>query len=223
MQMFRTCIVESRVSEEEQSFDPADFTRQRTVDRIQEIRDHLKDELIPAAEKRADASFLLPFVQYLDAWASRLSDQVNEPLEFLALATRNLLEFSLLIPVVFDSADSRMKFLNEALRLDPGDLQERLSKVFSEIGAQLPVSSVENIDWLPESYVRLTAKRDTVDAWLHKLCSKLMHPTAIMIMAPQAIADEPKRITLCVAGLQYLGRCYNYLAEATFHSEQPNA
>jgi hypothetical protein len=204
------------MSEDDQSFDLAKFAPERVLAQIQELRGHLKDDLLPMVESRADVSLVLPFVRYLDAWASHFGEQLNAPLEFLAFATRNLLEFSLLLPVVFSSAESRILFLNEALRLDPADLHARLSQLFSSVDAHLPASSTEDVDWLPESDVRLAGKRDPFDAWLHKFCSKLMHPTAIMIMVPEAIADDPKRTTLRFAGMQYLGKSYNFLLKLAY-------
>jgi hypothetical protein len=213
------CGSRLKVISEQHEFDPSDFTPQRTLARVAELRDHIRDELLPAAHKCADRGLVTSCLRYLDTWACWFSERVEGPLEFLAFTTRNVLEFSLLLPVVFESAETRLNFCNEAFRLDTGDLQQRLLAMFREIGAELPVPpAAEELDWLPESNARLAGKRDVFDAWVHKLCSKLMHPTGIMIIAPLAIADEPKRTTLCFAGLQYLGKSYNYLAALTFET-----
>lgn len=198
------------------SVDLADFTPERALARIIELRAHLKDELLPEAEARSDSTLVAGFVRYLDVWALQFGNQVNGPLELLAFVARNLLEFNLLLQVVFETADGRALFLNEALRLDVKDLDERLSKLPSVVDATLSDNSVEDLDWLPISKVRLVGKRDTFDAWFHKFCSKLIHPTAIMILAPQALTGPEKRQTLCFAGVQYLGRSYNFLTKVIF-------
>jgi hypothetical protein len=81
---------------------------------------------------------------------------------------------------------------------------------------QLAKEEQEGLAWLPESRERLIGNRDESDKWVHKFCSKIMHPTAVMIVVPEAIADPPKRTTLCFAGLQYLGTSYNFLVNIVF-------
>ena len=201
------------------SFDPAEYTPDRTATRITEIRNHLRDELLPGAE--TCSVFVADFIRYLDAWALHFQNQLSAPIEFLALVTRNLLEFALLLPVVFESAESRALFLNEAFRIDANDLTERSSKMFAVVGATLPRPSIEELDWLPHSTVRLVGKRDVFDAWVHKYCSKLMHPTAIMILVPDALTNPEKRIILCFFGLRYLGLSYNFLSKVTFSGTEP--
>ena len=210
-------FLESPVSDDNVSFDLADFTPERTLARVTELRTHLRDELLPEAETRSDNLFVASFVRYLDFWAVQFGNQLNAPLELLAFVTRNLLEFALLLPVVLETAESRDLFLNEAFRLDTDDLRARVSQMFTAVGTSLPDSSIEDeLEWLPRSNVRLTGKRDVFDAWFHKFCSKLMHPTAIMILAPEALTDPLKRLTMCAAGLQYLSQSYNLLAGIIF-------
>jgi hypothetical protein len=204
------------MSDNDNPFDPNDYTPERTLARITELQTYLRDELLPEAEARTDSIFVADFIRYLDVWSVHFANQLHAPLEFLAFVTRNLLEFSLLLPIVFENAESRALFLNEALRLDVEDLKNRLSKAFAAIDATLPETSIEDLDWLPPARVRLSGKRDVFDDWFHKFCSKLMHPTAIMIVAPQALTDSDKRLTFRFAGLQYLGRSYNVLAKVVF-------
>ena len=210
-------VSESPASDEDLPFDPADYTPERTLARISEVRTHLREELLTEAEAHSDRVLVADFIRYLDTWAFHFGNQLSAPLEFLAFVSRNLLEFSLLLPVVFENAESRALFLNEALRLDVEDLKNRLSSAFTAMDATLPESSIEDLDWLPRSRARLSGKRDVFDAWFHKFCSKLMHPSAIMIVAPQALTDADKRLTFCFAGVQYLGRSYNFLAKVLHH------
>lgn len=196
------------------SFDRAKYTPEMTLAKITELRNHLRDELMPQAAERQDAGFVTRFVSYLDTLATRFEQCVNAPLDLLAFVARNLLEFSVLLPVVFESEDNKALFMNEAYRIDTRDLQTRLDAMLAEVGATLPHESViEDPEWLPHSNARLAGRRDVFDAWFHKFCSKVMHPTAIMILAPEALTDPNKRVTLCFGGLAYMGKSYNFLAE----------
>ncbi len=199
-------------------FDLAQFSPEKTVARISEFRIHLRDDLFPAAAKREDATFIRPFLAYLDTQAARFEEWVNAPLDLLAIVIRNLLEYWILLPVVFHTQENRALFLNEAF-LDLQDLDRKLARMFSEIGATVPgTSEEERPNWLPFADVRLAGQRDPYDSWMHKFCSKIMHPTAIRVLAPDALLDPPKRLTLCFYGLNYLGRCYNLLSDEVLSS-----
>jgi hypothetical protein len=199
------------------SFDPARYTPEMTLAQIRELRDHIQKDLMPEAAQLDDGQFVALFVSYMDTLAARFEELVNAPLDLFAFVARNLLEFSVLLPVVFESKESETLFLNEAFRIDLQDLQTRLDVHFSEIGSQ-PLQRDEelDLDWLPPSKRRLVGTRTTFDSWFHKYCSKLMHPTAIMIVAGEALAGPEKRVTLCFAGLNYLGRSYNFLSGTLF-------
>jgi hypothetical protein len=207
------------------SFDPAKYTPEMTLSQIRELRQHLNDDLMPEATSR-EASFILRFLSYLDALATRFEQSVDAPLDLLAFVVRNLLEFSALLPVVFESENTKALFMNEAFRIDLLDLQARLDATFTELGKEPSGGGVvteEELDWLPRSTTRLAGRRTAFDSWLHKFCSKLMHPTAIMIMAGEALSDPDKRITLCFSGLQYLGKSYNFLSETLFLHDQSSS
>ena len=210
---------------DEPSFDAEQYTPEATLARIREIRDHIKSDLMPEAAQFKDAQFVAQFVSYMDTLAARFEEYVNAPLDLLAFVARNLLEFSVLLPVVFKSRDSKVLFLNEAFRIDLQDLRTRLDVVFSEIGAQ-PICENEelreNLDWLPHSKRRLVGTRSALDSWFHKFCSKLMHPTAIMILLSEGFAVPEKRLTLYCAGLDYLGRSYNFLSQIVFPETAPS-
>jgi len=204
--------------DEPPDFDLAEFTPKKTLARISEIRTHLRDDLFPAVAEREDVAFITPFLAYLDSQAARFAEWVNAPLDLLAIVIRNLLEYSILLPVVFDTQENKTLFLNEAY-LDLQDLDRKLTRIFSKIGATVPrTSDEERPDWLPFANDRLTGQRDPFDSWVYKFCSKIMHPTAIRVLAPDALLDPPKRLTLCFVGLQYLGRCFNLLSDEVLSS-----
>lgn len=205
------------------SFDPAEYTPEMTLAKIIELRNHLRDDLMPQATEREDAVFVTRFVSYLDTLATRFEQCVNAPLDLLAFVARNLLEFSVLLPIVFESQNNKALFMNEAFRIDTRDLQTRLDATFAEVGASPSHEAlIEDLEWLPHSNTRLAGRRDVFDSWFHKFCSKLIHPTAIMILAGEALTDPSKRGTLCFAGLQYMGKSYNFLAETVSLDTRPS-
>lgn len=152
-----------------------------------------------------------------------MSNALTPRWTFWAFVARNLCEFSVLLPVVFESQDSKRLFMNEAFRIDTRDLQKKLDVTFAEVGADPPHETAkEDLEWLPDSSTRLKGRRDVFGEWFYKYCSKLMHPTAIMILAPDALTGPEKRVTLCFAGLQYMSKSYNFLSDIIFQDTQPS-
>jgi hypothetical protein len=74
-------------------FDMADFSAERTAEKIKEIRAHIREEPVPGAREHAESRFLVPFAEYLALRAERFEKSIEGPEDHLALATRNLLEF----------------------------------------------------------------------------------------------------------------------------------
>jgi hypothetical protein len=89
-------------------FDMADFSAERTAQKIREIRAHIREELIPGAREHLEANFLVPFVEYRDRQAERFGNSIDGPDDHLALATRNLLEFVSLLNQVFTNVRSSL-------------------------------------------------------------------------------------------------------------------
>ena len=188
------------------------------MNQIRDLRRHLRNDLMAEATRR-EALFVTRFLLYLDALAIRFEQSADAPLDLLAFVVRNLLEFSVLLPVAFESERNKALFMNEAFRIDLLDLQAKLDATFAEHSegrSSSGVAAEEDLDWLPHSTTRLAGVRTAFDSWLHKFCSKLMHPTAIMILTGEALTDPNKRVTLCFAGLQYLGKSYNFLSDIVF-------
>jgi hypothetical protein len=57
----------------------ADFTVEKTADRIRELRSHLHEELSPGARGHLQSNFLTPFVEYLDRQAERFEASLSGP------------------------------------------------------------------------------------------------------------------------------------------------
>ena len=196
-------------------FDPTDYTPEKTLIRIAELRVHLRTDLMPMAARREDAAFWTLLLNYLDVLAARFEEWVNAPLDVLAFVVRNLLEYSALLRSALDSEERRAVLANEAL-LDVQDLDRKSSRMFADAGVDPPARSrgAGEVNWQVFTEERIVGRRDSFDSWVFKLCSKVMHPTAIRILVPDALMGPPKRLTLLFAGANYLALCYNLLSDA---------
>jgi hypothetical protein len=191
-------------------FDIADYTVDKTAEKIRELRNHLHEELLTGAQAHAEGIFLVPFVEYLGRQAERFEGSLSGPLDLLAWSGRNLLEFWSLINQVFVSTETRAHFFGETY-LDAAEIRTRVENM----GIPKHMLSNEPPEWnaIPEKRV-LTVK-DTYDDYFFKLCSKCIHPSAVSILAPQAL---PGTFVFYFFGLNYLNRSYNFLVDRVFRS-----
>jgi hypothetical protein len=112
----------------EKTFDIANYTAEKTADRIRELRSHLHEELLPGARGHLQSNFLTPFVEYLDRQAERFEASLPGPLDVIAWTTRNLLEFCSLITQVFVNEESRAQFFGEVY-VDSEEIKTRLENL----------------------------------------------------------------------------------------------
>lgn len=186
-----------------------DYTPERMGERVGELRNHLRDDLLPEAQKHAESSFLVPFVTYLDMQAQRLETSLIGPMDLLALAVRNLLEFWSLINQVFASQKARAEFIGE-MYVDAEEIRVRAERM----GIPRHMLSSEPPEWpeIPEK--RTVVMRDKYDEYMFKLCSKHIHPSAVTILAERAMPGE---FIFYFFAMNYLGRSYNFLVDRVFH------
>jgi len=189
-------------------FDMADFSAQRTAEKIREIRAHIREELVPGAHEHTESAFLVPFVEYLDSRAERFEESIEGPEDHLALATRSLLEFLSLLNQVFKNASTRAHFVGE-MYVDAKEIQQRLEKM----GVPGHMLQQEPPEWDAIPDRRLLMTKDKYDDYFFKLSSKLIHPSALSILAPQSL---PGPFVFYFFGCNYLGRSYNFLSQRVF-------
>jgi hypothetical protein len=189
-------------------FDMADFSAERTAEKVGEIRAHIAEELLPGARDHSESKFLVPFVAYLDRQAERFGASIAGPEEHLALATRNLLEFLSLLNQVFTNVSTRAHFVGE-MYVDSKEIRDRLEKM--GVPGHMLHQEPPAWDAIPER--RVLVMKDKYDDYFFKLSSKFIHPSAVSILAPQAL---PGPFIFCFFGCNYLGRSYNFLSERIF-------
>jgi hypothetical protein len=189
-------------------FDMADFSAERTAEKIREIRAHIREELVPGAREHAESNFLVPFVEYLDRRAERFEKSIDRPGDHLALATRNLLEFLSLLNQVFTNVTTRAHFVGE-MYVDSKEIQARLEKM----GVPGHMLQQEPPEWDAIPDRRVLVMKDKFDDYFFKLSSKFIHPSALSILAPQSL---PGPFIFYFFGCNYLGRSYNFLSQRIF-------
>jgi hypothetical protein len=187
----------------------ADYTPEKLAERAREVRDHLRDDLLPGAEKHSESEFLVRFVRYLDRQAELFETSLTGPIEHLALSTRNLLEFRLLMNQVFSSQEARNIFIGE-MCVDSEEVKVRAEKM----GIPKHMLDDDLPEWPEIPKKHLIVMRDKYDEYMFKLCSKCIHPTAVAILGDHC---TPGRFMFYFFGFNYLGQAYNFLVQRVFH------
>jgi hypothetical protein len=188
--------------------DMAQYTPGKMEERVEDIRVHIREDLLPEAQKHPEANFILRFVQYLDRQAQLFEASLVGPIEHLTLATRNLLEFRSLLSQIFTNQKTRDQFIGEA-HLDAAEVRARAERM--GIPGHLIIDDVPEWHEIPDKH--LLVMRDKYDEYIFKVCSKRIHPTALSILADDCI---PSRFMYYFFGLNYLGQSYNFLSERVF-------
>jgi hypothetical protein len=136
-------------------------------------------------------------LRYLDLQLSRATAWADGEADLLAIVLRSAIELRGWAEWVSESPEQATKFLNEQVVVDAHELDQQMRKAFP--GAAFPA--------MPNSP---TAKRkdpprigETVD-YDFKLCSKLIHPSAIMLNHPEmTIRSEDHKAHLRIEVLLY--------------------
>jgi hypothetical protein len=192
-------------------FNPDDYSVELTGAKIDEIRHHLQNELLPAARAQTQSLFLVPFVQYLDSRAERFKAFLGGPVDLIALVARNLLELSALMGQVFTNQSTRELFVGE-MYVDAAEIRDRLERM----GIPGKLLETEPTEWDAIPQKRVLLMKDLYDDYFFKLCSKAIHPSAISILAPDAM---PGPLVFHVFGLHHLAKSYNLLATEVFPAQ----
>jgi hypothetical protein len=189
-------------------FDISDYSPEKVTDKVRELRGHLREDLLPKARLHSESTFLVPFVEYLDLQAERFETYLLGPIDLLALATRNLLEFVSLLNQIFINQKTRDQFIGE-MYVDAEEIRVRAEKM------GIPKHMIEEDlpDWPDIPQKRLVVMRDRYDEYMFRLCSKCIHPSALSVLAKHCM---PGRLMFYFFGFNYLGRSYNFLVQRMF-------
>jgi hypothetical protein len=153
-------------------------------------------EHVVADDDRSDQQIArVHILRYLDLLLSRAIAWVDGEADLLAIVLRSEIELRGWAEVVSESLERATKFLNDDVVIDANELNEKMRNAFP---------GVHPLPHLP-SGKRQDPPRigQTVD-YDFKLCSKLIHPSALMLNHPEiTIRNENNQAYLAVEVLFY--------------------
>jgi hypothetical protein len=157
-------------------------------------RDVIKQ--VSADDHRSDQQIArVHILRYLDLLLSRAVTWIDAEADLLAIILRSEIELRGWAEVVSESVERATKFLNDDVVIDADELNEKIRKAFPGISPLLHAPSEKRKD--PPRIGQ------TVD-YDFKLCSKLIHPSALMLNHPElTIRNEDNKAYLAVEILFY--------------------
>jgi hypothetical protein len=162
-----------------------DFTPQHFRFAITQCRNVIAR--VTAEDNRSDQQIArVHILKYLDLQLSRAARWIDDEADLMALVLRSQIELRGWADFVSKGLDEATQFLYEA-NIDARELHEKVNKAFPEEISSLPEPIEGN---------RVQLNRSDEEEALFKLCSKLMHPTAIVLTDPDGwiFSSEHRRV-----------------------------
>ena len=120
-------------------------------------------------------------LRYLDLQLSRAVRWIDDEADLLAIILRSLIDLRSWANFVSTGATEASRFLHEA-NIDIRELHEKMAKAFPNVAAlSMPVAGKR---------VELKRTNDEED-YSFKLCSKLIHPSALVLNHPEQTIRNP--------------------------------
>jgi hypothetical protein len=148
-------------------------------------------------------------LRYLDLQLSRSIRWAEDEADLMALVLRSQIELRFWAEYVSTGQKEAAAFLHE-VNIDIGELHQKMDKAFPGALDPLPVSTAGK---------RIEMKRSgDEEEYDWKLCSKLIHPTALVLNQPEAtIANKGNREYLAVQVLFYAWLIVNRFHDIVWH------
>lgn len=152
-------------------------------------------QLIAEDNSSAQQVARVKILRYLDLQLSRATRWVDEESDLLAIVLRSQIDLRFWAEYVSTGAAEAEAFLNE-VGIDAKELIDKMGKAF-------PAAPLQPAP--PVSGKRITmTRRDDVEQYFYKLCSKLIHPSALMLNHPElTIKSDEYKEQLAVEVLFY--------------------
>ena len=135
-----------------------------------------------AEDNRSDQQVArVHILRYLDLLLARAIRWSDKEADLMAVVLRSQIDLRAWAEFVSKSPDEATRFLNEA-NIDIRELHEKMDKAYPGVMEPLPV--------------KITGKRvdfnrvDSQEDYDYKLCSKLIHPSALLILHPEATIEN---------------------------------
>jgi len=134
-------------------------------------------------------------LRYLDLLLARAIRWSDEKADLMAVVLRSQIDLRRWAEFVSQGADEATTFLNE-VNIDIRELHEKMDKAYPGVMEPLPAKIIgKRVD---------LSRVDDREAYDYKLCSKLIHPSALLILHPEAtIKNALYKEHLAVAVLFY--------------------
>jgi hypothetical protein len=136
-------------------------------------------------------------LRYLDLQLSRATAWADGEADLLAMVLRSEIELRGWAEIVSESPEQATRFLNDEVVIDANELDQKMRKAFPDAAfAALP-------NFPKAKRVEPPRIGEAVD-YDFKLCSKLIHPSALMLNHPEmTIRNEDSKAYLAVEVLLY--------------------
>jgi hypothetical protein len=194
----------------------AEYTVERVQTNARAYQQLLRNSPRPADRAPAQELARQNLRSYLDLQLERLHEWAEGPVDLLALVTRSLLELLFWVEYVLEAQQNAERFFEEQ-RID---LAELVKKAISAFEAE----AKEMFDETPEGLAELLAlkgkrvdgsKREALDAYTFKLCSKYIHPSSwLLVELENRLNSEMNRKLFWMMSLRYAANISALLALA---------
>jgi hypothetical protein len=161
---------------------------------VQQCRDVIAKVI--AEDKRSDQQIArVCILRYLDRLLIRASQWTEDDADLMALVVRNQLELRFWADFISESPENATTFLKEA-DIDARELHEKMQKAAPGEVPDLP-EAIEG----KRVFVKRAHEREEL---MHKLCSKLIHPTALALTNPRhTVSNENYRTYFAIEAVRY--------------------
>src|SRR6185437_10658686 len=129
-----------------------------------------------AEDNRSDQIARVHMLRYLDLLLARAIRWSDEEADLMAIVLRSQIDLRSWAEFVSKGPDEAARFLNE-VNIDIRELHKTMDKVYPGVLEPLP----EKITGKRVDFSRV----DDQEAYAYKLCSKLIHPSALLILHPE--------------------------------------
>ncbi|HXF26871.1 MAG TPA: hypothetical protein VN610_06350 [Bryobacteraceae bacterium] len=129
-----------------------------------------------AEDNRSDQIARVHMLRYLDLLLARAIRWSDEEADLMAIVLRSQIDLRAWAEFVSKGPNEAARFLNE-VNIDIRELHETMDKAYPGVMEPLP----EKITGKRVDFSRV----DDQEAYAYKLCSKLIHPSALLILHPE--------------------------------------
>ena len=181
----------------------ADYTAEKFVASVKLCREAIAKVI--AADDSSDQQIArVHMLRYLDRQLSRAVRWALEENDLMAVVLRSQIDLLCFAEFVSKGPKEAAEFLAEPI-IDYREIHKKLSKAYPAAVEPLPCA-------IPGKRIDLR-RRDDEEEYEYKLCSKLIHPSAVMLLRPEDLLLDPATTKRLAVSVLFHG----WLILETFH------